>query len=369
MILRFFPFVLFMFLSFVSFGQSKKEKIHLLTKKSDSLSTVILLKEQEVVSLKKELEQCMLLHLEDVNQLNHKISLLESELHINKSTKSKKNTKPADAKLTKESKVLKSELASTKKVLDSLMKLDGYFKTGKSTIVKKDGKPKIEMVDIQGSTYLMGSQESEKGRNSDEIQHKVTLSDYRISKYEITFEMYDAYCDSLGLEKPDDNGWGRGNRPVINVTWREANNFAQWMGGRLPTEAEWEYAAKGGGNLPFGKSECLSNKIANFDGNSKQLRCNDFEKVGKTLPVGSLEPNGYGLYDILGNVYEWCSDWYGEYQAGTSVNPTGPQTGNVKVNRGGCWANSATSCKVSSRESGTTEFRGNRIGFRIVYPR
>ncbi|MBP6459431.1 MAG: SUMF1/EgtB/PvdO family nonheme iron enzyme [Crocinitomicaceae bacterium] len=369
MILRVFPFVLFLFLTFLSFGQSKKDQIRLLTKKSDSLSSVLLLKQQEIGNLKKDLEQSILLHSEDMNQLNQKISLLESELQLHKNTKSKKNTKPADAKLTKESKVLKSELATTKKVLDSLMRLDAYFKTGKSTIVKKEGKPKIEMVDIQGATYLMGSLESEKGRNTDEIHHKVTLSDYRISKYEITFEMYDAYCDSLGLEKPDDNGWGRGNRPVINVTWREANNFAQWMGGRLPTEAEWEYAARANGKFAFGKFNCLSQKQANFDGTNEFLRCGDEIKVGKTMPVGSYDANFFGVHDMFGNVYEWCSDWYGVYPQGTSVDPEGASSGGVRVNRGGSWANSAMACRAAARETGYTDFKGNRIGFRIVYSR
>lgn len=369
MILRFISFIFFIVVTFVSFGQSKKEQIRLLTKKSDSLASVILLKQQEIGMLKKELEQCMLLHSEDMNQLNQKISLLESELHQHKNIKSKKSTKSVDAKVVKESKVLKTELATTKKALDSLMKLDTYFKTGKSTIIKKEGKPKIEMVDIQGTTFLMGSLENEKGRNTDEIQHKVTLSDYRISKYEITFEMYDAYCDSVGLDKPDDNGWGRGNRPVINVTWREANNFAQWMGGRLPTEAEWEYVARANGKFAFGKFNCLSQKQANFDGTTEFLRCGEEIKVGKTMPVGSYDSNFFGVHDMFGNVYEWCSDWYGVYPQGTSIDPEGASTGGMRVNRGGSWANSASSCRAASRETGHTDFKGNRIGFRIVYSR
>jgi formylglycine-generating enzyme required for sulfatase activity len=350
------------FFSIFSLAQSKKEQIKVLTHKTDSLIGVVSVKEKEISMLKKELEQCFLLHTEDMNLLNQKISLLEAELHVEK-----KNKKSKTQKNQKANTELKNELVVTKKALDSIMNLDSFFKTGKSTIVKKEGRPKVEVVDIQGATFVMGSPESDKLRGTDEIQHKVTLSDFRMSKYEVTFDMYDAYCDSVGVEKPDDNGWGRGNRPVINVTWREAYNFAQWMGARLPTEAEWEYAARGNGKFAFGKSNCLSSKYGNFDGTSELLRCGEEFKKMKTMPVGSFESNAFGLHDMFGNVYEWCSDWYGVYSSGTSVDPEGPASGGNRVNRGGSWANSAIACRVASRESSNIDFKGNRIGFRLVY--
>lgn len=354
--------LIYIFLPIFYFAQSKKERIRILTHKTDSLIGVISVRDKEISMLKKELEQCYVLHSEDMHNLTQKISVLEAELHVEKKNKKSKSTN--NQKLNKQ---LKSELVSTKKVLDSLMNTESYFKTGKSTILKKEGRPKIELVDIQGGTFLMGSPETEKSRGSDENQHKVTLSDFRISKYEITFEMYDAYCDSVGLEKPDDNGWGRGNRPVINVSWREAYNFAQWMGGRLPTEAEWEFVARANGKYAFGKTNCLSVKQGNFDGSSELMRCGDEVRKSKTMPVGSYEPNAYGVHDMFGNVYEWCNDWYGVYPLGTTVDPEGPASGGNRVNRGGCWANSASTCRAASRESSSVDFKGNRIGFRLVF--
>ena len=350
-----------------SFAQSKKQQLKLLTHKNDSLIGVVSVKEKEISMLKKELDQCMLLHSEDMNNLNQKISLLEAQLHVEKKNNTnKKNKSDNNQKINKQ---LKNELVTTKKVLDSLMNTETYFKSGKSSVFKKEGKPKIELVDIQGGTFLMGSPDTEKARGSDENQHKVTLSDFRISKYEITFEMYDAYCDSVGLEKPDDNGWGRGNRPVINISWREAYNFAQWMGGRLPTEAEWEYVARANGKFAFGKTNCLSFKQGNFDGLSELMRCGDPIKRMTTMPVGSFEPNGFGVHDMFGNVYEWCNDWYGVYSLGTTVDPEGPASGGNRINRGGCWANTASTCRAASRESSSGDFKGNRIGFRIVFPK
>jgi formylglycine-generating enzyme required for sulfatase activity len=355
--------------TFSAFSQSKKDQIQHLTKVNDSLLIVASSKDHEINLLKKELKQCAMLHQEDMRLLNGKIAELEKELHTAKSEEVKPVKGAKAAVLSKDQKALQAELAKAQRQLDSIKNSPDYFKTGKQLLFKQENKPEIQLVDIQGGTFVMGCDGKDANCETDETAHRVTVGDFRMSKYEITFDMYDAYCDSIGLEKPDDNGWGRGNRPVINITWREANNFALWMGGRLPTEAEWEYAAKAGGKAAFGKTNCLSKAQANFDGSSETMRCGDAFALKRTQPVGSYPANAYGLHDMFGNVFEWCSDWYGIYPQGTSINPTGPVEGRAKVNRGGSWANGASACRVAARETGELEFEGNRIGFRIVFPR
>ncbi len=370
---------LFLLLTFSAFSQSKKEQIQRLTKSNDSLRVEANSKDHEINLLKKELKQCAMLHQEDMRMLNGRIAELERDLHSSttttitpteeKKSKSKSKFKSKSKSNSKEQNTIQTELAKALKQLDSIKNSPDYFKTGKQMLIKQMNKPEIQVVDIQGGTFMMGCDSKDGNCETDEQVHRVTVSDFRMSKYEVTFDMYDAYCDSIGLEKPDDNGWGRGNRPVINITWREANNFAQWMGGRLPTEAEWEYAAKAGGKGAFGKTNCLSKSQANFDGSVETMRCGEPVELKHTQPVGSYPANAYGLHDMYGNVFEWCSDWYGIYPQGTTINPTGPIDGGYKVNRGGSWANGATACRVAARETGELEFEGNRIGFRLVFSR
>lgn len=366
-----YSFIFLLFVTFTTYSQSKKVRIQRLTKSNDSLRIVCTSKEHEIGLLNKELKQCAIQHEEDMRLLNGKISELERELHESrnvvltpvKEKKSKKKSK------SKEKNALLTELTKVKEKLDSIQHSTDYFKTGKQMILKKMSRPEMSIVDIQGGTFMMGCDSKDGNCETDEQVHRVTVSDFRMSKYEVTFDLYDAYCDSTGVEKPDDNGWGRGNRPVINITWAEADSFAKWMGGRLPTESEWEYAAHAGGKGAFGKSNCLSKSQANFDGTSEAMRCGEELFLKRTQPVGSYPANAFGLHDMYGNVFEWCSDWYGNYPQGTTINPTGPAESSYKVNRGGSWANPATACRAAARETGELEFEGNRIGFRLVFSR
>ena len=195
--------------------------------------------------------------------------------------------------------------------------------------------PDIDWVFVKGGTFQMG-------------RYSVTVSDYSISKTEVTFEQYDAFCDATGRDKPFSEGWGRGDRPVINVSWYDAVAYCEWMTiqtgktYRLPTEAEWQYAARGG-NKSKGYTYSGSNNldaVAWYANNSNR----------KTHPVAQKKPNELGLYDMSGNVYEWCSDKYQK----------------TPVIRGGSWYYVASYCQVTYRNSIKANLRHNHYGFRLV---
>lgn len=231
-------------------------------------------------------------------------------------------------------------------------------------------KPTIEWVFIPAGTFTMGSPESEVNRCDEEVQHKVTLSAFKMSKYAVTFEQYDMFCEATGREKPHDAGWGRGKRPVINVDWDDAVAFADWMGCRLPTEAEWEYACRAGTTTPFNTGNNLTTSHANYNG-QYPYNGNDYgEYREKTLPVGSFAPNAWGLYDMHGNVWEWCSDLYGKYSETNQTNPTGPEKAPFsfpfRVVRGGTWFTSACDCRSAYRNFATPDYRFF-VGFRLVF--
>jgi formylglycine-generating enzyme len=231
-----------------------------------------------------------------------------------------------------------------------------------------DGRVEIEWVSIPAGSFTMGSPLSEKDRGDRETQHKVTLNAFKMSKYEVTFEQYDAFCEATGRAKPSDNGWGRGKRPVINVSWHDATAFAEWMGCRLPTEAEWEYATRAGTTTPFNTGRCLSTSQANYNGNYPYDVCSKGEYRSKTMPVGSFAPNAWGLYDMHGNVWEWCRDWYGDYSTSAQTNPKGPASGSDRVMRGGSWFFNAQYCRSAYRDHFTPDYRYLDLGFRLVSP-
>jgi formylglycine-generating enzyme required for sulfatase activity len=234
----------------------------------------------------------------------------------------------------------------------------------------KNGRPRMEWVAIPAGTFMMGSPGSVTNVAEDEgrPQHQVTLSGFKMSKYEVTFAQYDAFCEATGRSKPSDEGGGRGNHPVINVNWNDATEFAQWMGCRLPTEAEWEYACRAGTSTPFNTGGCLPTAQANYNGNYFIEYCNKGSYLGRTQPVGSYAPNAWGLYDMHGNVWEWCSDWIGWYFSSAQTNPSGPVWGSHRVLRGGSWYNNDWRCRSSYRFSNQPSTLNDVIGFRLVVP-
>jgi formylglycine-generating enzyme len=232
-------------------------------------------------------------------------------------------------------------------------------------------KASIEWATIPAGTFSMGSPRSEVGRVKDETRHEVSLSDFKISKYEVTFEQYDLFCTYTLREKPDDAGWGRGNRPVINVSWKDAVAFADWIGCRLPTEAEWEYACRAGTITAFNTGSNLTSFKANFDGTQPYNKNEVGKYRKKTMPVGSFAPNAWGLYDMHGNVREWCSDGYSNYLKEAQTNPESSETKwwEHRVYRGGSWDCRAQNCRSAYRgfEFGSPGNRLPYLGFRIVY--
>jgi len=257
----------------------------------------------------------------------------------------------------------------------------------------------VAMVNIPAGTFTMGSPTSEVNHGSDETQFQVTLSAFKMSKYEITNAQYAAFLNAKGIGSDGlyaagayptqalinassgsyDFGlhytggqWvpavGYENYPVINVTWYGSAEFATYSGGRLPTEAEWEYACRAGTVTPFNTGACLSDAQANYNWTYPYNTCTNTNTTypGTTQAVGSYAPNAYGLYDMHGNVWEWCSDTYGTYPPTAQTNPTGALTGSNRVIRGGGWYGFARFCRSADRYFGDPDGSGNYIGFRLV---
>ncbi|TVR82715.1 MAG: hypothetical protein EA405_05845 [Rhodospirillales bacterium] len=196
-----------------------------------------------------------------------------------------------------------------------------------------------EMVVIPPGTFLMGSPENEQDRTSDEgPQHRVTIAKpFAIGRFAVTFAEYDHFCDATGHDKPKDEGWGRGRRPVINVSWEDAQAYVVWLSRktgkpyRLPSEAEWEYACRAGTTTRFTFGDEITEKQANFGAN-----------VRRTTNVGVYPPNPWGLHDMHGNVWEWCEDcWHPNYRGAPDDGRAwgGEDGGNCerRVLRGGSW--------------------------------
>jgi formylglycine-generating enzyme required for sulfatase activity len=161
------------------------------------------------------------------------------------------------------------------------------------------------------------------------------------------------------------------------VSWNDAVKFAEWLNGRdgrayrLPTEAEWEYACRGGrpSSQPFGigDGQSLSSRDANFDGNSPYGSAAKDRYLGKTASIGSYPANAFGLFDMHGNVWEWCSDWYDEYPSDRVTDPMGPTSGSARVIRGGGWGLDAWSCRAAFRTRFEPGFRHVSLGFRLAH--
>lgn len=228
----------------------------------------------------------------------------------------------------------------------------------------------MDFVAIQPGTFMMGSPASEPGRYDDETRHQVTLTKcFYMQTTEVTQSQWTAVMGS----NPSYFS-GCGSCPVDYVSWDDVQTFISKMNQRgegtyrLPTEAEWEYAARAGTTTPFYFGTCLSTSQANYNGNYPLEGCSEGIYREKTLPVARFSPNSWGLYDMHGNVWEWCQDWYGDYPSGSVTDPAGPGSGSVLVVRGGSWDFIARDCRSASRGGSSPAYRGTVIGFRLVLP-
>jgi len=236
----------------------------------------------------------------------------------------------------------------------------------------RNGKPAIRMVRISGGKFLMGSPEAELGRYSIERLHEVLIDDFVLGQYTVTFAEYDLFVKATGRRKPNDNQWGRGTRPVIDVNWHDALAYAAWLSEqtgekyRLPTEAEWEYACRAGTQTAFSTGDFISTEQANFNGTLDYGLEQPGEHRKQTVEVGSFAANLYGLYDMHGNVWEWTASAYSEDYDGEELRAADVETEGYRMLRGGSWVNTKRSVRSASRIRRAANDRADFIGFRLV---
>ena len=229
--------------------------------------------------------------------------------------------------------------------------------------------PLPEMIALPGGEFWMGSPDGEPERSNDEgPRYKVPVAPFAIGKTEVTFAQYDAFAQATGRAKPEDMGWGRGDRPVINVSWEDAVAYAIWLSKetgakyRLPSEAEWEYAARAGTEDAYWWGQGSAQGNANCNG------CGGQWGGRQMAPVGSFKANPWGLYDTAGNVWEWVQDPYHDSYKGAPADGSvwEPGGSSARVVRGGSWDNFPRNLRAADRDRYEPGIRGSNLGFRLA---
>ena len=219
----------------------------------------------------------------------------------------------------------------------------------------------FKMIGVQGGTFTMGatSEQGSDAEGDEKPTHQVTLSSFSIGETEVTLELWQTVMGS-------NPSYFKGpKRPVEQVSWDDCQTFIRELNKltrrnfRLPTEAEWEYAARGGlksNHTKYAGSSSIGD-VAWYDGNSGNL----------THDVATKRANELGLYDMSGNVWEWCQDWHGSYSSGSQTNPKGASSGSRRLCRGGSWWSAARGCRVSYRDNNTPSYRYHDLGLRLAF--
>ena len=255
-----------------------------------------------------------------------------------------------------------------------------------------------EFVLIPKGSFMMGSPKGESKRDDAETQHRVTITKaFYLQTTEVTVGQWRLFTKGTGYRTEAETGGGAyqwtgkkweekegiywdnpgfeqtERHPVTCVSWNDVTKYVSWINRkeetdkyRLPTEAQWEYACRAGTTTAFSTGRCISTNQANYDGNYPMPNCTKGRYREKTVKVGSFSPNKWGLYNMHGNVWEWCKDWYGNYPGGHVTDPKGPSSGSRCVLRGGGWGSNAGYARSASRIRGGPGCRYNDDGFRVA---
>ena len=275
------------------------------------------------------------------------------------------------------------------KISDKKLFFCAKGETSKNMTIPLSDTVSLDMIRIEPGTFMMGSPEDELGRQDDEVQHQVTLTQgYWLGKYEVTQAQYEAV---MGKNPSCYKG---ADLPVEQVSWNDAVKFCEWLtaqeraAGRLPegyeytlpTEAQWEYACRAGTTTAFNNGTNIPTMLQRTDRPCPNLdplawygynsgeynSAGNYTGNGKTFPVGQKQPNAWGLYDMHGNVWEWCLDWYGSYPSSAVTDPKGPATGSDRVLRGGSWDYGANGCRSANRFDRNPDNYNYIGGFRVA---